>query len=130
MSSLPELYGLHAPSEVPWDRARERQVLDRALASSRRRARRMRALELSAAALAIAVLTRVSMPPAATNDAVEPAASVPEAELEAAPSGDTAITPPGNAAERSKSMASGGFAGTGGHGGSGSTGLGGSAGTG
>jgi len=130
MTRLPELYRGRTAMDVPWDRARERRVLDRALQSWRRRARRMRALEFSGVVLMIVLLGRVSLrAPAASND-VGPAVAVPGALLEPSPAPDAVITPPVDSAKRPQSAASGGFAGTGGHGGAASTGLGGNAGTG
>jgi hypothetical protein len=128
MTRLPEFYRARTALDVPWDRARERRVLDRAIASWRRRARRMRALEISGVALLIVLFCRVSLRASARSDDVAPAAAVPGAQLEPSPATDRAI--PVDEVKRSKSGASGGFAGTGGHGGAGSTGLGGNAGTG
>ena len=130
MSGLPELYHARTALDVPWDRAREKRVLDRALGSWRGRARRMRALEISGALLTIVLLCRVSVRSSAKGDDLEPAVAVPAAQLEPSPAGEPAMRYPGDAAKRANSATSGGVAGTGGHGGGGSTGLGGSAGTG
>ena len=130
MSGLPELYQARSALDVPWDRAREKRVLDRALESWRARARRMRALEISGALLTIVLLGRVAARSSARSDDFEPAVAVPAAHLEPSPAGEPAITYTGDASKRANSAASGGVAGTGGHGGGGSTGLGGSAGTG
>jgi len=130
MSGLPELYHARTALDVPWDRAREKRVLDGALESWRGRARRMRALEISGALLTIALLVRVSVRSSATSDDVESAVAVPEAQREPSPAGQPAMTHVGDATKRANSATSGGVAGTGGHGGGGSTGLGGSAGTG
>jgi len=130
MSGLPELYHARTALDVPWDRAREKRVLDGALESWRGRARRMRALEISGALLTIALLVRVSVRSSATSDDVESAVAVPEAQQEASPAGEPAMTYIGDATKRANIGTSGGVAGTGGHGGGGSTGLGGSAGTG
>jgi len=130
MTGLPELYRGRTALDVPWDRARERRVLDRALASWRQRARRMRALEFSGVVLLIVLLGRVSLRASVrSDDDFEPAVAVPAAQLEPSPAPGAVITQPVNA-KGPKSAASGGFAGTGGHGGAGSTGLGGNAGTG
>ena len=130
MSGLPELYHARTALDVPWDRAREKRVLDGALESWRGRARRMRALEISGALLTIALLVRVSVRSSATSDDVESAVAAPEAQREPSPAGEPAMTYVGDATKRANGATSGGVAGTGGHGGGGSTGLGGSAGTG
>jgi hypothetical protein len=130
MTPLPDLSRGRTAMDVPWDRARERRVLDRALQSWRRRARRMRALEFSGVALMIVLLGRVALRTSAGSSDGEPAVAVPGAQLEPSSAPDAVIKPPIDKATRPKSTASGGFAGTGGHGGTGSTGLGGNAGTG
>ena len=94
-----------ASTDVPWDSARERRALDRALDARRRRTRRKLGFELAAAMVVTFLVGRV----------------LPRASCE---SGEE------SAAKQTKSRSIGGFAGTGGYGGTGSTGHGGSAGTG
>jgi hypothetical protein len=113
----------HTERDVPWDRARERRVLARALATRRRRTRLRWALELTAA-MAITFVAGRALPRAPVeSDEAGPALASP------APDPDG---PPGSEsdAKQTESPPLGGFAGTGGHGGTGSTGHGGSAGTG
>jgi hypothetical protein len=99
-----------SPLDVPWDRARERRVLGRALEAKRRRARRRMAFEL-VAAMAVTFVAGRALPHASAESG------------EAQP----AIAP---ATEETRGTPVGGFAGTGGHGGTGSRGQGGNAGTG
>jgi hypothetical protein len=114
---------VRAATDVPWDRARERRVLDGALASKRRRARRRWALELTAAmAVTFAAGHALSRAPVERRQA-RPEVAVPAAGLDETPCSRSATT-------KSKGRPLGGFAGTGGHGGTGGTGHGGSAGTG
>ena len=130
MTPLPDLYRGRTALDVPWDRARERRVLDRALQAWRRRARRMRALEFSGVVLTIVLLGRVALRASPGSHDVEPVVAVPGAQLEPSSASNAVITPPIDKSTRPKGTASGGFAGTGGHGGATSTGLGGNAGTG
>jgi len=113
----------HTTTDVPWDRARERRVLARALATRRRRTRLRWALELTAV-MAITFVAGRALPraPVESGDA-RPALAPPAAELGAPQRSESD-------AKQTESPPLGGFAGTGGHGGTGSTGHGGSAGTG
>jgi hypothetical protein len=130
MTGVPELNRAPTARGVPWDPARERRVLARALVSWRQRARRMRALELSGAILMVVLLGRISMRGSAKGDDDGRALAVPEAGVEGAAAAGPPISRSSQRVKQSESTASGGFAGTGGHGGAASTGLGGNAGTG
>ena len=111
MTSLQLRLQARAAQDVPWDKARERRVLGRALESRQRHARRTMAFEL-AAVVAITFAAGRTLPYA-------PAESSDETPAVAAPAAPTV-----------KSAPMGGVAGTGGHGGTGSNGHGGNAGTG
>jgi hypothetical protein len=130
MTGITEVRGARRACDVPWNRVRERRVLDGAIASWRRRARRMRALELCGAVLMVVLLGRLLLRAAASGDVLEPAEAAAETELEPTPANRPDITRPADSAKRAKNVTSDGFAGTGGHGGARSSGLGGSAGTG
>jgi hypothetical protein len=109
--------------DVPWDRARERRVLARALATRRRRTRLRWTLELTAA-MAITFVAGRALPRAPVESGeARPALAPPAAELDSASRSEREV-------KQTESPPLGGFAGTGGHGGTGSTGHGGSAGTG
>jgi hypothetical protein len=119
-----------AAVDVPWDRARERRVLEGALDSWQRRVRRKRTLGLSAALMAMLLVGRVLPRLSVGGDGTRPGLAVPAAQLAPSTENDPALSLSEGAAPRASSGSTGGFAGTGGHGGTGSTGLGGSAGTG
>jgi hypothetical protein len=109
-------WGLRETADAPWSRERERRVLGGALRSFRRRERRKRALEVSAAVLAILFVVRL-FPGATSTD-------TPGKERGSA-------TSPHDHAEPTKGSPPEGLAGTGGHGGRpAGHGFGGSAGTG
>jgi hypothetical protein len=146
MTSFHRQWQPRAPSDVPWDTARERRVLDVALVTKRSRARRRLALEL-AAALAVTFVAGRVLPHTSTEDGeARPALSVAPAAHEARPQGNESVDTgsentaqdgvrmrPGEETPRgveTKVTPMGGFAGTGGHGGTGGAGHGGSAGTG
>ena len=119
-----------ATTDVPWDSARERRALDRALDARRGRARRRLGFELAAAMVVTFLVGRVLPRASVESDEARPLLAVPASKLDAKPDGDLAIPRSESAAKQTKSRSLGGFAGTGGHGGTGSTGHGGSAGTG
>lgn len=129
MSSLQSYLQTRTAIEVPWDRARERRVLDGALDSRRSRARRKRALQLSAAVLGMLLFARLLPRAPMGGDEARPTLTAPAAQIAPSPENDPAISLSGDAARRTQSGSTGGFAGTGGDGGTGSTGYGGSAGT-
>lgn len=119
-----------APSEVPWDQAREGRVLDLALGTKRRRGRQRLALELCAALAVTFVAGRVLPRVPTDNGEPRPAIATRTARPIAQPPSEPAVPRSESAAKETQSRPSGGYAGTGGHGGAGSTGRGGNAGTG
>jgi predicted exporter len=100
----PHPHRRRSAADLPWSEDRERRVLGGALRSWRRRARRRRALEISAVIAAMLLAGRMWIRFPSLPEAID--------------------------AMRAKNGASHGFAGSGGHGGAGTTGFGGSAGTG
>ncbi len=116
--------------ELPWDGTRERRVLDGALRSRRRRARRRFALELFVAMAVTFAAGRMLPRASVASGEARPALPVPSSELGPTPDGDATSPRSGAPAKPSRAKPLGGFAGNGGHGGTGSTGGGGSAGTG
>jgi hypothetical protein len=130
MTSLQLQRGGRTALDVPWDVARERRVLGRALETRRRRARRRLTLELTAAMALLFVAGRVLSGISVDRGEARRTLTVPASELDAKAEERSTAPHSESAAKKTPNRALGGFAGTGGHGGAGSNGHGGSAGTG